>query len=80
MSELEQVKSQLRSVMGLLETVLTRLNQIDQAGGAGRMPGALRPGQELSMLELSDDITRRGKIARDEFTARRRALNKGLTV
>lgn len=66
MSELAQVRAELQSVRGILETVLQRLDEVDLAAVPG--PGGLAPGQELTMSELALDIQRRGsKVAMKEF-------------
>ena len=79
MSELAQVKAELQSVRGLLETVLQRLDQVDLA--AQSESGGLSPGQELTMSELARDIQRRGsKVAMKEFRETRKKRLKQVKV
>lgn len=70
MTELDQVKSELQAVRGLLETVMNRLDQVNL-----QPPGpALEPA--VTMSELARDIARRGPVALHEYNARKRAAQK----
>lgn len=80
MSEQAMVIAELQGVRGLLETVLQRLDQVELAA-ASSGPGALAPGQELTMTELARDIQRRGhKIAMKDFRDTRNQRLKQIKV